>query len=440
MGIVGSEMNRYKEIIIVCLVSLAKGEELPCLEEGSGVGVSIEKGRQSSSWEDCQRMCDELTNCSAWTFHEISPFSCDFFSKLESINAKNFSVTGKMNCQDQSSIMVKNEGINERNFINEENNCIMKGVKIMGDKLGRKLSKDSFEECRIACQKNDLCNGWSFKKKEKKNRKLFSELFLNRESKKQRQQFVSGTKNCSDAQTNSTIQGSGRSSRALTITSTNFPQNYRNYENKAWNVWTGTGRVLGFSFSTFELEEGYDWVKVTDQGSGRVLFYNYPRGAASGKLKTFTSDSNRVYIQFKTDYSVTRKGFSLQIWGRPKNCFKSGDYWGADLPGGRRYGVTSPDICQKLCQETTGCEYFSWHNKESKDYSHNCFLKSGPGFKGLLPWSVVTSGPRDCDCTCGLPNRATRIVGGQETEVNEYPWQVRVLKTVGSTTYVCGGS
>ena len=31
------------------------------------------------------------------------------------------------------------------------------------------------------------------------------------------------------------------------------------------------------------------------------------------------------------------------------------------------------------------------------------------------------------DCICGLAQRGARIVGGQEVEVNEWPWQVGIL-------------
>lgn len=46
---------------------------------------------------------------------------------------------------------------------------------------------------------------------------------------------------------------------------------------------------------------------------------------------------------------------------------------------------------------------------------------------------------KQVDCKCGKVDRTTRIVGGVETEVNEYPWQIGLVRP-GSERVFCGGS
>merc|ERR1712012_451906 len=43
------------------------------------------------------------------------------------------------------------------------------------------------------------------------------------------------------------------------------------------------------------------------------------------------------------------------------------------------------------------------------------------------------------DCKCGLAKRRTRIVGGVETEVNEWPWQAGMVWS-GSSSVFCGAT
>merc|ERR1712038_537844 len=47
--------------------------------------------------------------------------------------------------------------------------------------------------------------------------------------------------------------------------------------------------------------------------------------------------------------------------------------------------------------------------------------------------------PPPGSCSCGLPNTSNRIVGGVETEANEYPWQVALVSAGGSHPW-CGGT
>merc|ERR1712106_547049 len=61
---------------------------------------------------------------------------------------------------------------------------------------------------------------------------------------------------------------------------------------------------------------------------------------------------------------------------------------------------------------------------------------AAPSGSTALP--ATTAAPSS-SCQCGIPNRSNRIVGGVETEVNEYPWQVALVSRTGRSPF-CGGT
>merc|ERR1712240_14175 len=174
-----------------------------------------------------------------------------------------------------------------------------------------------------------------------------------------------------------------------------------------------------------------------DLSEGDVILEspNYPglypnREKCKWLLRTDTVDD--VYVSCES-FDVLRRDY-LKIWFN------------------RYYGTVSEPV------------YFtvkSWYNKVRVLFKSNR-RDQGSGFRCTFsvsgfannpttppPTTIApTGGPTDSttspapgDCQCGIKggSDSSRIVGGQETEENEYPWQVGLVRR-GGTTPFCGGS
>jgi len=77
-------------------------------------------------------------------------------------------------------------------------------------------------------------------------------------------------------------------------------------------------------------------------------------------------------------------------------------------------------------------------NKKKEGPGALCSMECIKSAATAAPTPPPTTGTPE-DCKCGLAQRTTRIVGGVNTEVNEYPWQAGLVSKGGSYVW-CGGS
>jgi Zn-dependent metalloprotease len=88
-----------------------------------------------------------------------------------------------------------------------------------------------------------------------------------------------------------------------TVTSPNYPNNYGDNFSKTWCIDAPAGTTATLKFDAFETESGYDFVTLGDK-NGAVL------SKTSGTTAPDPVTSTRIYITFKTDSSVQKKGWT----------------------------------------------------------------------------------------------------------------------------------
>jgi pseudolysin/vibriolysin len=88
-----------------------------------------------------------------------------------------------------------------------------------------------------------------------------------------------------------------------TVTSPNYPNNYTDGFNKTWCIDAAAGQQVTLTFTAFETEAGYDFVSVGDK-TGTII------QKVSGTTAPNPITSSRVYVIFKTDNSVEKKGWT----------------------------------------------------------------------------------------------------------------------------------
>merc|ERR1719219_2106675 len=170
-----------------------------------------------------------------------------------------------------------------------------------------------------------------------------------------------------------------------TVETQNYPGQYPNKHNCKWNFEIPEQSQVYLSCESFDVMRG-DWLKVIGTNMLLRLYGSIPNGFWL-PLPPILGTS--LSLQFKSNKKKNASGFRCYI-----------DVY-------ELYPVTNTSTTTTTTTQSPG--------------------------------SSTASPPSNSSCSCGLANTANRIVGGEETEAHEYPWQVGLVSKKGSHPW-CGGT
>jgi len=232
----------------------------------------------------------------------------------------------------------------------------------------------------------------------------------------------------------------------VTIETPNYPENYPNKAKCNWKIKVPANEEVHIWCETFDLVRK-DFLRVL--GVTSKLYGSFPDGF--GEILPASNVKRTLKFQFRSNKKKNAGGFRCQIAAvAPTTGSGSGSTTGSgsgascltnDGPAAGSacaFPFNYMNVSHSACTTIDG-DAKPWCVTQT-DASGDMAVGGAWGYcDASCPLQETGTSPGTCQC--GVKGGAAngRIVGGQETEEHEYPWQVGLVRRNGRTPF-CGGT